>query len=89
LSDRFFFTLGPVKFSNSSVYSRRGDGGFTPIFDNSPLFFQKTGENFTEETRKKSTNVINSHFSLKIPPVKICFSNLRIDTAAEDFISQK
>jgi hypothetical protein len=44
-------------------------GGFTHIFENSPLFFQRQGEILHRERRKKSTNVKNSHFSTKIPPV--------------------
>jgi hypothetical protein len=52
-------------------------GGFTHIFEKSSLFFQRQGEILYRERRKRSTNVINSHFSIKIPLV---FSNPRIDT---------
>jgi hypothetical protein len=63
------------------VYSRSGDGGFTPIDENSPPphFFRVRGEILHGESRKK-INKCNK-FSLfdKNPP---CFSNPRIDTAS-------
>jgi hypothetical protein len=48
-----------------SVYSRSGD---SLIFLRITPIFSEAGENF-KERRKKSTNVINSHFSIQITPV--------------------
>jgi hypothetical protein len=45
-------------------------GGFTYIFENSPPISSEAGGKFyIEEEGKRSTNVINSYFAIKIPPV--------------------
>jgi hypothetical protein len=55
----------------SSVYSRRGDGGDSPIFLRiPPYFFRGRGKFYIEKEGKKSTNVINSRFFDINPP---CF----------------
>jgi hypothetical protein len=46
-----------------------GMGGFTHIFENSPVFSEEGGKFYIEKEGKRSTNVINSHFSIKIPTV--------------------
>jgi hypothetical protein len=45
-------------------------GGFTHIFDNSPpIFSEAGGKIYIEKEGQRSTNVINSNFLIKIPPV--------------------
>jgi hypothetical protein len=59
-----------------------GNGGDSLIFLRIPPYFSEAGGKFyIEKEGKRSTNVINSHFSIKIPH---CFSNPRIDSVLID-----
>lgn len=62
-------------------YSRLRDGGFTPTFWKSPLFFRRRGEIFNVD---KEGKVLKLEVSVKYP---IYFSNPRIDT--EIYINKK
>ena len=53
-----------------SVYSRRGDGGIHPYFwEFTPIFWEGGGKFYIDKEGKRSTNVIISHYSIKIPPI--------------------